>query len=82
MKMRDNNYQDIRTLDELNAAIVRSRGRIEAQGKAVAESYGRVQSFYTPQTLVTEGVRKATRSLSFYGVALGLVSNLRKRLAR
>ena len=44
---KKNNYLDIKTLDELNAAIHSNHARIEAKGESVQTGLTRVQDFYT-----------------------------------
>jgi len=49
--MKKREYQDIKTLDQLNEAIRRSKQRIESQGVTVREDFEQVQQFYTPQQI-------------------------------
>ena len=79
MKMRSN-YQDIKTMDELNGAIHRNRARIEAKSGDVGESFGQLQAFYTPQNLALQGVRKAAFNINFYTTALTLVRALKRQI--
>lgn len=77
-----NKFADIRTLDELEEAIRAGKARAEREEKALGQHLSAVQSFYTPQNLMTEGVRRATHSLPAYGFVLTLISRLRKILSR
>jgi len=76
MKTR-NNYQDIRTLDDLDGAIRRNRARIAEQGSAVGDSFGQVQTFYTPQNLALQGVRKFALDKHLYTIGINLVRALK-----
>lgn len=73
-------YQDIRTLDELNAAIHANRALIEAKGSAVGTSFGQVQSFYTPRNLALHGVRKFAWDRGLYTIGLNVVRGLKNLL--
>ena len=75
-------YLDIKTLDELNAAIHNNRARIEAKGDSVQTGLTRVQDFYTPQNLALQGVRRAALNVNFYARALFLVRALKKKLQK
>ena len=79
MKM-SSKYRDIRTLDQLDEAIHRNTMRIGAKSEAVGRYFARVQDYYTPQSLVTQGVRKAALSVNFYGTALSVIRFLKRRL--
>lgn len=80
--MEQIDFQNIKTLEDLSGAIVLNKARLERQGLEVRQRLNALQGFYTPQTLLTEGVRRATHSFSFYGVALTLIGALRRRLKR
>lgn len=75
-------YKDIRTLDELTAAISENKARIDAQGESVHTSLTTVQDFYTPKNLALQGVRRAALNVNFYTNALALVRALKKRLSK
>ena len=53
-----NEYRDIKTLEELGAAIHSNHARIEAKSESVQTGLTRVQGFYTPRNLAIQGVRK------------------------
>ena len=46
-------YLDIKTLDELSAAIHGNRALIEAKGESVQTGLTRVQDFYTPRSSIS-----------------------------
>ena len=75
-----NKYQDIKTLDELNAAIRRNRALIDAKGEDAGESFGLVQNFYTPQNLAIHGVRKFAWERGLYTIGLNAVRSLKTLL--
>lgn len=79
---RHKKYQQIKTLDELDAAIARSREVLSRKGERLRRGIVAAQSFYTPSTLLSEGVRHTVGSLSpisVAGVLLSLVSRIRRR---
>ena len=53
MKTRSK-YLSVHSLEDLDEAIARNRGRIERKGKEVADRFAEVQEFYTPQHLITQ----------------------------
>jgi len=73
-------YQDIKTLDQLNAAIHETRARIADKGSAVGTSFGAVQQFYTPQNLAIHGVRKFAWERGLYTLGLQAVRSLKNLL--
>lgn len=79
---KNNSYQDIKTMDDLHAAIRANRSRIKAQGEDVHTSLSRVQGFYTPQNLTVQAVRKFAFDHRFYTIAINAVVGLKKLLKK
>ena len=79
---KQNKYQDVKTMDDLEAALHSTREQIAAQGKEVHGGLTRVQEFYTPRNLALQGVRKTALNVNFYTRALFLVRALKKRLQK
>lgn len=79
---KKNNYLDIKTLDELNAAIHNNHARIEAKGESVQTGLTRVQDFYTPQNLALNGVRRFALNHHLYTIGINAVRSLRKLLEK
>ena len=77
-----NKYLAIKSLEDLDAAIVRNKGRIDRKGKAVTDRFAEVQAFYTPQHLLTQGLRMTALNLKFYRHALGIVGALKHKLLK
>jgi|GEM_PF-1573591 len=75
-------YQNIRTLAALEEAIAGNRKTVARKEKAIQESVARLQTAYTPQNLLGEGVRRVSRSYSFQTFALSLIGHLRRRLMK
>ena len=75
-----NNYRDIKTLDELNAAIHQSRQVVTVKEKQLKRRFEKARAFYTPRALVAEGGRKLVSKLPFTELALWLVRKLRRIL--
>ena len=80
--MMTTDYKDIRTLDDLSAAISANKARIENKGQAVRSSLTSVQDFYTPRNMALQGVRRAALNVNFYTRALFLVRALKKKLQK
>ena len=79
---KKNNYLDIKTLDELNAAIHSNHARIEAKGESVQTGLTRVQDFYTPQNLALNGVRRFALNHHLYTSGINAVRSLRRLLEK
>ena len=79
---KKNNYLDIKTLDELNAAIHNNHARIEAKGESVQTGLTRVQDFYTPQNLALNGVRRFALNHHLYTIGINAVRSLRRLLEK
>lgn len=76
------NYQGITTLEQLDEAIARNRALIARKGDRLRRGIRAAQTFYSPSTLMSEGVRRASSSMTFLGVVLSLVTRLRRRAKR
>ena len=75
-------YLDIKTLDELSAAIHSNRARIEAKSESVQTGLTRVQAFYTPRNLALNGVRKFALDHHLYTIGINAVRSLRRLLEK
>ena len=75
-------YLDIKTLDELSAAIHNNRARLDAKGESVQTGLTRVQDFYTPQNLALQGVRKFALDHHLYTIGINAVRSLRRLLEK
>lgn len=73
-------YQNIRTLAQLDEAIAGNRKKVVRMEIAIKESAARLQAVYTPQNLLGEGVRRFSRTYTFQTLALSMIGRLRKRL--
>ena len=82
MSKKKNNYLDIKTLDELSAAIHSNHARIEAKSESVQTGLTRVQDFYTPQTLALNGVRKFALDHHLYTIGINAIRSLRRLLEK
>ena len=70
-------YRDIKTLDELNAAIHHSKKVVAVKEKQLKRRFEKARTFYTPRALVAEGSRKLVSKLPFTDIALILIRKLR-----
>ena len=82
MSKKKNNYMEIKTLDELSAAIHGNRARIEAKGESVQTGLTNVQDFYTPRNLALSGVRKFALDHHLYTIGINAVRSLRRLLEK
>lgn len=83
MTMKNKNeYRDIKTLEELGAAIHSNHALIEAKSESVQTGLTRVQSFYTPRNLAIQGVRKFALDHHLYTIAINAVRSLRRLLEK
>jgi hypothetical protein len=82
MSKKKNNYLEIKTLDELSAAIHGNRARIEAKGESVQTGLTHVQDFYTPRNLALSGVRKFALDHHLYTIGINAVRSLRRLLEK
>ena len=82
MSKKKNNYMELKTLDELSAAIHGNRARIEAKGESVQTGLTRVQDFYTPRNLALNGVRKFALDHHLYTIGINAVRSLRRLLEK
>ena len=81
MSRKNSKYLDIKTLDELSAAIHANRA-IEAKGESVQTGLTRVQDFYTPQNLALNGVRRFALDHHLYTIGINAVRSLRRLLEK
>jgi hypothetical protein len=75
-------YLEIKTLDELSAAIHGNRALIEAKGESVQTGLSLVQDFYTPRNIALNGVRKFALDHHLYTIGINAVRSLRRLLEK
>ena len=75
-------YLDIKTLDELSAAIHSNCARIESKSESVQTGLTRVQEFYTPRNLALSGVQKFALDHHLYTIGINAVRSLRRLLEK
>lgn len=75
-------YLEIKTLDELSAAIHSNRARIESKSESVQTGLTRVQAFYTPRNLALSGVQKFALDHHLYTIGINAVRSLRRLLEK
>ncbi len=80
--MKKLEYQDIKTLDQLNEAIRRSKQRIESQGVTVREDFEQVQQFYSPQQIALSAFQRFALNNHLYTIGINAVRGLRKLLEK
>ena len=79
---KKSNYLDIKTLDELRAAIHGNRARLEAKGESVQTGLTHIQDFYTPRNLALNGVRRFALNHHLYTIGINAVRSLRRLLEK
>ena len=82
MSRKNSKYLDIKTLDELSAAIHGNRALIEAKSESVQTGLTLVQDFYTPRNIALNGVRKFALDNHLYTIAINAVSGLKNLLTQ
>ena len=82
MGKQKNNYLDIKTLDELSAAIPANRAKLEAKGESVQTGLTQVQEFYTPRNIALNGVRRFALDHHLYTIGINAVRSLRRLLEK
>ena len=75
-------YLDIKTLDELSAAIHSNHARIESKSESVQTGLTHVQEFYTPRNLALSGVQKFALDHHLYTIGINAVRSLRRLLEK
>lgn len=75
-------YSHIRTMEELENAIGSARIDTRVQLARLKDQASQVSSIYSPKALLTEGVHRATNSISLSGIALSVIDFLRDRLRK
>ncbi|MBR1793997.1 MAG: hypothetical protein IJ755_01690 [Bacteroidales bacterium] len=80
--MKKREYQDIKTLDQLNEAIHHSKQRIESQGVTVREDFEQVQQFYTPQHVALSALQRFALDNHLYTIAINAVRGLKNLLKK
>ena len=75
-------YNQIRSIEELDDVIRLLSAHTRRQSVRVRRQLSSLESVYTPQNLLTEGFRRMTHSVTFYGAALSVISFVRKRLRK
>lgn len=73
-EQKNQKFREILTLDRLDAEIVHVRSGNRIREEELRGRIAALPEFYTPQTLAREGVRRVTRSVSFYGILLNAVT--------
>lgn len=82
MSRKNSKYLDIKTLDELSAAIHANRAKIEAKGASVQTGLTQVQEFYTPRNIALNGVRRFALDHHLYTIGINAVRSLRRLLEK
>lgn len=79
---KQNKYQDVKTLEDLETALHRTREKIASQGEEVHGGLVRVQEYYTPRNLALQGVKKFAWEHNLFVIALEAVAGLKKLLQK
>lgn len=75
-------FLDIRTLEDLDAAIHRTRERIQAQGESVHDGLVEVRGFYTPRNIALQGVKRFAWEHNLFVIGLNAVRSLKNLLQK
>ena len=82
MMKKQNKYQDVKTMEDLEAALHSTREQIAAQGEVVHGGLTRVQEFYTPRNLALQGVKRFAWEHNLFVIGLNAVRGLKKLLQK
>ena len=77
--MKKMNYRSIQSLDELEQAIGGTDEKLRKMRKRLKRHYELAKSFYSPRTLLGEGIRRVGSSVPVYGILLSLLGGRHKR---
>jgi len=79
---KTNKYQDVRTMEDLEAALHHTREAIAVQGKTVRDNLVQVQEYYTPRHMALNIARKFALDHHLYTIAINAVSGLKSLLRK
>ena len=79
---QQNKFQDVKTMEDLEAALHRTREKIASQGEEVHGGLVRVQEYYTPRNLALQSVKKFAWDRNLFVIALEVVRALKKKLQK
>jgi len=79
---KNQRFREIATLEGLDAEIVHLHRANEEREEELRQMVGSLPEVYTPRAIAREGIRRAARSINFYGFALGAISLVRKLLRK
>lgn len=71
-------YRKIKTIEEIDQALRVNKKKIDKKSNLLKRKFDKAQEFYSPSTLISEGVRNVTTSLPFYGVIFTLLRRIRR----
>ena len=80
--MMKTNYREINTIEGLDSAIRKLRRVNRKRGEELKAMIIGIKDIYTPRALVSEGFRRATHTISFWGIALNMVRFTRRLLTK
>jgi len=79
---KPNRFGDVRTLEDLDAALRNTREEIAAQGETVRDGLVHVQEYYTPRHLALSGWQRFALENNLYTIALNAVGALKRLLQK
>jgi hypothetical protein len=82
MMKKQNKYQDVKTMEDLEVALHSTREPIAAQGEEVHGGLVRVQEYYTPRNLALQGVKRFAWEHNLFVIGLNAVRGLKKLLQK
>jgi len=75
---KTNKYRNVRTMEDLDAALHHTREAIATQGETVRDNLVQVREYYTPKHLALNAVRKFALDNHLYTIAINAVSGLKR----
>lgn len=82
MTPTEKKYREIDTIEGLDSAIRELRRSNREREAGLKVMVADMRDVYNPRAIAREGFRRATRSVSFWGIALNLVGFTRRLLMK
>lgn len=73
-------YSEIRTADELQAALSEVRRSLKSEGENISRTYGRMKAHYTPARMVMGFLKRKSDYFNWADLSLSLIRTVRKRI--
>ena len=79
---KNQKYREILTLEKLEEELHQVHGSNRVKEEHLRDRFAAIPEVYSPQTLMQEGVRRTLNSVSFYGIALSVITTAKRILRK